>query len=167
MFIAHLPAAYITSSLLFPRFLPHIQTVRRFILAGMLGAFAPDLDMLYFYLVDHRQHHHHAYWTHFPLVWGSFLIIAAIWLRFSKNKVYAALAVMFFLNGFIHLFLDSIVGDIRWLAPIANESFSIFVVSARYQPWWLNFILHWSFMLELGILAWAIVLWRRADSSFG
>ena len=40
--------------------------------------------------------------------------------------------------------------------PVAAIAFSLFTVSARYQPWWLNFILHWSFLLELALWAAAI-----------
>ena len=69
--------------------------------------------------------------------------------------------MIFCLGGCGHLLLDTIVGDIYWRAPFAYEATSLFVVPALYHPWWLNFILHWSFAFELALLAWAFVTWRR------
>lgn len=117
--------------------------------------------MLYFYFVDHRQHHHHTYVTHFPVVWIFLLLVAAMWLHASKSKAMAALAVVFSLNGVIHMVLDTVVGDIWWFAPIVDKPLAFFTVHPVHQPWWLNFILHWSFALEVGILLWALYLWRK------
>jgi hypothetical protein len=57
--------------------------------------------------------------------------------------------------------LDSIVGDIWWFAPFIDKPYALFTVPAIYTPWWLNFILHWSFMLELVFVFCAVALWRR------
>lgn len=129
--------------------------------AGMAGAIAPDVDMLYFYLVDQRQHHHHTYFTHFPVVWLTLLLLSLLWMGMSRRKTGPTLATVFALNGFIHLLLDSIVGDIWWLAPAVDRSFALFTVPALYQPWWLNFLLHWSFALEIALVAGAVWAWRR------
>lgn len=165
MIIGHIPAGYITSRLLFP----HLHTwgvgLRAFLWAGMLGALTPDLDMLYFHLVDQRQHHHHTYWSHYPAVWGSLLLMSITWALARRNSSGAALALIFSLNGFVHLLLDTIVGDIWWLAPFVDQPFSLFTVPALYQPWWLSFILHWTFALELTVVAAAVLMWRRTPSS--
>lgn len=79
----------------------------------------------------------------------------------ARRKAPAALALIFCLGAFGHLLLDSVVGDIYWLAPFSGEPFSMFTVPALYHPWWLNFILHWSFAFELALLAWAAVLMRQ------
>ena len=50
---------------------------------------------------------------------------------------------------------DSVVGDIWWFAPFIDRSFAL------YTPWWLNFVLHWSFALELAICAIAVITFRR------
>ena len=86
--------------------------------------------------------------------------ITALWHRQSSNSKVAPLAFMFCLAGFGHMLLDSIVGDIWWLAPFVNQPFVLFTVPALYQPWWLNFILHWSFGLELLLGLWAMLLLR-------
>jgi len=64
----------------------------------------------------------------------------------------------FCLNGFVHLLLDSVVGDIWWLALFVDRPVALATVTARHQPWWLNFALHWSFAPERGLLLWAWAL---------
>jgi hypothetical protein len=161
MIIGHLPAGFILSTLLLPRFQMAGVACTRFLLTGMLGSIAPDFDMVYFYLVDHRRHHHHAYFTHFPLAWASLLLVSTLWLLSERQKRGATLAFIFSLNGLAHLALDSIAGDIWWFAPFINKRFSLFTVPALYKPWWLNFFLHWSFALELVLVGFAVYLWRR------
>jgi len=163
MIIGHIPAGYVVSKLLFARLEPFGVSLKSFLWAGVLGAIAPDLDMLYFHLVDHRLHHHHTYATHFPLLWGALLLACTPWLRSSSVKHCAALATIFSVNGLIHVFLDSIVGDVWWLAPFITKPFSFFTVPALYKPWWLNFIFHWSFALEIAVLVWAVYFWRYRD----
>jgi len=161
MIIAHLPAGYVISKLLVRHAEPLGVPATAFLWAGVIGAIAPDLDMFYFHLVDHRQHHHHTYFTHYPILWLVLLAASAIWLYNARTKNHAACAAIFSLNGLAHMFFDTIVGDIWWFAPWGNESFAFFTVPALYKPWWLNFLLHWSFALELAVLAWAIYLWRK------
>jgi len=60
----------------------------------------------------------------------------------------------------VHMLLDSVVGDVRWFAPLSDRFFSIATVPAIHQPWWLNFFLHWSFLLELALVGTAVAMWR-------
>ena len=160
MFIGHLPAGYVSAKLLFRRFADTGVATTAFVLAGILGAIAPDLDMFYFYLVDNRQSHHHTYWPHYPILWISLFLLAGLWVKLARQKAGAALALIFFISGFIHMLLDTIVGDIWWLAPFIDKPYALFTVPAVYQPWWLNFVLHWSFALEIAIAVWALLVWR-------
>ena len=160
MILAHMPAGYIAARLLFSR-LGTGLSFRPFLLAALLGAIAPDFDYFYFFFIDQRQHHHHTYWTHFPIVWAGLLLAALAWLRWGRAKKTAALAVIFAGNGMIHMLLDTVVGDIWWLAPFVDMPYSFFTVHPVYHPWWLNFILHWSFAVEWAIIAWAVYLWRQ------
>jgi hypothetical protein len=130
--------------------------------AGMAGAIAPDFDLAYFYLVDERQHHHHTYFTHFPVLWIALLTISFVWLRSARYQFMPAVAFVFSLNGLAHMALDSIVGDIAWLAPWSMRLYSLFEVPHFYQPWWLNFILHWSFAAEAVLVFCAYRLWRAS-----
>jgi inner membrane protein len=161
MIIGHLPAGYITSKLLFPYFEKYSVSYKGFFFWGMFGSVAPDLDMFYFYFIDHRQHHHHTYFTHYPIVWFSLLTASLLWLRLAPKNPNPSLAIIFTLGGFIHMLLDTIVGDIWWFAPFYNKPFALATVPAIYHPWWLNFFLHWSFGLEILVIIWAIYLWRQ------
>lgn len=164
MFIGHLPAGYIFSKKIAHQLEAKGIKPKLLLWVGTMGAIAPDLDLFYFYLIDNRQHHHHTYWPHYPSVWFSLFLFSIIWFVCSKNKTKAILGLVFSANGIIHMLLDTIVGDIWWFAPFVDQPYVIFKVPALYNPWWLNFILHWSFSLELLILFWAIFLWRRKSS---
>lgn len=161
MIIGHLPAGYVYSKLLANKLSKTGVKHRDIILAGTLGGIAPDFDMLYFYLIDNRQHHHHTYWSHYPIVWLSLLLLFMTLFYLAKKKSIATLSIVFALGGILHLILDSIVGDVWWLAPFVDKPYALFTVPALYQPWWLNFILHWSFLLEMLVSLWAILLWKR------
>jgi LexA-binding, inner membrane-associated putative hydrolase len=160
VFVAHLPAGYIASKLLYRRCNPFEISYPAFMLAGMLGSIVPDIDLAWFYLVDQRQHNHHSYFTHYPSFWLALLAVSCAWYGEAERRGNAALWCNFALNGFIHMFLDSFVGGIRWFAPYLDDSFSLAKVAAVYQPWWLNFLLHWSMLFEGAIILWAFYLWR-------
>ena len=61
------------------------------------------------------------------------------------------LAVIFTMNGFMHLVLDSISGEIYWSARLGRvgDSFGI----GKFLPWNDGF-------LELCIVLWALYLWK-------
>ena len=163
MITAHAPSGYIFARQLIARW-RYMQglpiSVRAAILIAVIGALAPDFDMLYFYLVDAGRTHHHRYFTHWPIIWLSLTGLSALAFRFSRS-VRAFSALLFCSGAFLHLILDTLVGDIWWLAPFQDKPYALFTVPARFSPWWLNFFLHWSFVAELLIWAWAIRLYYR------
>lgn len=65
----------------------------------------------------------------------------------------------------LHMVQDSVVGDIWWFAPFIDRPFALFTVPALHTPWWLNFLLHWSFALELAICVGAVITFRRRQRS--
>ncbi|MEI8185388.1 MAG: metal-dependent hydrolase [Chlorobiaceae bacterium] len=153
MHFAHLPAGYITSKLLFRKFEKSPVKFNRFAFWGMLGSIAPDFDFIYYFFIDHKDHHHHEYFTHFPIFWLSLLLISLLWLSFDTNhKHISALAVIFSLNGLIHMLLDTIAGFVVWLAPFADmdKPFTL----GNYIPWDTGF-------LEFFIFLWALYLWKK------
>ncbi|GHT96641.1 hypothetical protein AGMMS49545_22150 [Betaproteobacteria bacterium] len=76
-------------------------------------------------------------------------------------KAWTFAALLFCSAALVHIILDTLVGDIWWLAPFYDKPYALFTVPARFFPWWLNFFLHWSFVAELLIWMWAIRLYRR------
>lgn len=168
MMIAHLPAGYVISKSLWLRRSTVCQGINEqlFLTVGLIGSVAPDFDMLYFYLIDQRSNHHHLYVTHYPILWFSLLGMSSLlWLKFARIKKWAILGILFCLNGVVHLLLDSIVGDIWWLMPFIDQPYALFTVPARFSPWWLSFVFHWSFLFELLLVSVAIWLWRKTRNT--
>jgi hypothetical protein len=165
MIFAHLPAGYVTARLLQKRM--HVSDVawKTFLVAGLLGSVAPDFDLLYYFIIDQQRHHHHTYFTHFPVFWISLLAVSCLWYRFASNKRWATLAVIFSLNGFIHLILDSVAGNIRWLAPWDFQRYALTKVPHMTGSRRLDYLMHWSFLFELIPIVWAGILWKREKSS--
>jgi membrane-bound metal-dependent hydrolase YbcI (DUF457 family) len=161
MMIAHAPAGYVLATSLL-RWLKNTNvSAKVIILIGVIGAVVPDVDMLYFHLIDHRQTHHHKYVTHWPILWLSLLCLSCLWYQLNKTSKPAMLFMVFSLGGVLHVILDSFVGDVWWLAPFVDQAYALFTVPARFEPWWLNFVLHWSFAAELAIIVWAGLIYRR------
>lgn len=167
MFIAHLPSGYILAKLLDKKFKQKRLTQKVFFSIVMIGAVFPDIDLLYFYLIDHRSVHHHKYFLHWFSVWiPIFLISYFCFKRSSYRHQLALMATLFSGAALLHICLDTFVGDVWLFAPFIDQAYVFFEVTARYQPWWLNFILHWSFAVELLICLTAIwMYWKDRHSS--
>jgi len=160
MIIAHAPGGYLFSTWLL-RNTPAVE--RRWALRwGVAGSIAPDLDMLWFHLADHGQRNHHLYWSHWPVTW--LLLILGMYLLRGRTR-WARCGWLFAANGMLHMVLDSVVGRIWWLAPWVDRPFSLATVHPWFQPWWLNFLAHPSFGLELLICAAAGLVWYRNRSA--
>lgn len=152
MFIPHLPAGFLLTQTLLKLSDSSVSTKRQtlaLMLTGLSGSVFPDLDLIYFYLIDGRQHGHHSYWTHMPAFWTTLLFFSLTLSLSLKTRLISASIIIFYLNIMLHLILDTIAGGIHWLYPL-NTSYFVFV---RIQPaynWWVwNFILHWTFVLEI------------------
>jgi len=158
MFFAHLFAGYLVSRKVKDNHKDK-QLVLRYILFGLFCSVMPDLDLIYFYIWDHRQHIHHSYWTHIPLFWIA--CCSALYL-FSKllKKNLNPYILLIFLNTLLHLFLDSVVGGIYWFYPVTDDYLRMFTLTSRYNWWVLNYIIHWTFLFELAIIATAIYMLR-------
>lgn len=153
MFIGHLPAGYILTD-----FLQKRLNTKRFLWLGLLASILPDFDLLYFYFVDNKQTLHHDYWIHVPFYWLCIGLATFVCLSLFRQSHLFGAATIFFANIFLHLFLDTIAGGIAWLYPLSEHSFFLVTVPARYQPWYLSFVFHWTFLLETGVIIWAIVI---------
>jgi hypothetical protein len=91
MIIGHAPSGNILAYYGRKQFAGRGLKVSSFFGASVIGALIPDVDMIYFHLVDNRQHHHHSYFTHYPILWLGLLIISMIWLRTNKTSKNALL----------------------------------------------------------------------------
>ncbi|HLE41058.1 MAG TPA: metal-dependent hydrolase [Nitrospirota bacterium] len=160
MFIAHLPAGYLwTRYLLRRRFATDVRSLlyRKLMALGLAGSLLPDVDMLYFYFIDNRQHLHHGYWTHIPLYWLALFGMSLLAGRLLDKPSLRPAAAVLFSNVFIHLGLDTVVGKVRWFAPFSGRDFVLFEVPAQHGWWVWNFMFHWTILLELAIVIAAVV----------
>jgi inner membrane protein len=152
MLIAHLPAGLLVTRACLKGFSVPRRFVKQIFLIGLFGSIFPDLDLLYFFTIDQRQHHHHSYWTHIPFFWLAVYVAIIPWiLLFRLQKAFVILTVLFF-NIIVHLLLDTVTGGIYWAEPFNSNYFQIINVDARYDNWMLNFVLHWSFLIEVAIV---------------
>lgn len=162
MFIGHLPAGYLATHSILLRHPAPAPCRRRLLALGMAASVLPDLDLLWFYLVDQRRHVHHAYLPHLPLFWLAVFAAAALILRLrgAGRSAWLATAIIG-ANILLHLVLDTIAGGVRWLWPFSRAELVLAHVPARYGAWVLNFVLHWTFALELALMGAALVVaWR-------
>lgn len=159
MILGHLPAGYIISTRLLERERDmNYRVQRRLLIWGMLCSVLPDFDMAYFYLVDHRQHLHHGYWTHLPVFWCGIAFIFYVYALLRKKRVFRLVTVFGFFNITGHLLLDTITGKIRWFYPLSDMDVVFFYVPARYGWWVWNFIFHWTFLFETALIIYAVYL---------
>jgi len=129
-------------------------------ISSLVFSVLPDLGLIYFYFfnstISHRQ-----FFPHLPIVMLATLIITIPLYRlkfFEKMRVYY---VIFFVNWFVHLVIDTFTERIHWLYPFRDEGIMLIEIPARYSHWIISFVLHWSFLLELAIIAVALALLFR------
>lgn len=157
MLIAHFPAGYILASKLRKRFGDD-----KCFLPIIIGSIFPDLDMVYFYLIDNRRTLHHHYLFHQPVYWLMIGIVTFVILGFLKMRGHLRQLLWFFTGVLLHLLLDTIAGKIDWLYPLSGQSYAFVEVPAKYNWWVWNFVFHWTFCLELALIAWAAVILAKS-----
>jgi inner membrane protein len=155
MFLAHLPAGYLMARRLAPRLDHDPRRARRLAALCITAAVLPDIDLLYFYLVDGRQTPHHDYWTHIPAFWLLAAAAVVALIRVARAKVPWSPVAALLAGVFLHLALDTVTGGVAWLYPYDTARIALIDVPARFDGWVWNFVLHWSFLIELAVLAWA------------
>lgn len=155
MFVAHLPAGYLMARRLAPRLARDSGRQRMLMAICLVASVLPDVDLLYFYLVDARRTMHHDYWTHIPAFWLLATGVALALFRIARAPVPWAAAAALLAGVLLHLALDTIAGGIAWSYPYETSSIVLVEVPARFGWWPWNFLLHWTILLEVAILAWA------------
>ena len=155
MLTAHLPSGYVLGRVI-PKAVGHVMPV------ALVGAVIPDLDMIWFHLVDNGAIHHHRYWVHVPAFW---IVVACVALPVAWRFGRLSLAFVFFAAILMHLLLDTISGGILWGVPFSDHLFTLVTVPADYSHWIISFVLHWTFAAELVVWAAALSLWLTRHRS--
>lgn len=158
MLSAHAPAGYVLSKLaIHTGLIPERAAKPRTVIAvGVVASILPDLDMIYFYTIDARQHLHHSYWTHIPAFWLGVCLATAVACYMLRYRRAIPLIVLAGASLFLHCFLDSIVAGILWYEPFVRRYVVFFPVPNVYPYTYLNFVLHWTFAFE--VLIWMTAL---------
>jgi len=160
MLISHLPAGYILSKAVLTA--GRNAECRLCLWTGLLASILPDLDMLYFHLIDKKQHLHHSLWPHIPAFWLSMLPIVAFSWILIRNKRYRLGSIVFFLNIILHLFMDTINGGIAWAYPFSKHLIVFFEIPPRFNWWVYSFMAHWTFGIEILVLIAAAAVFLKA-----
>jgi inner membrane protein len=172
MLIAHAPAGYLLSTVLSRTLFKKTEVSdttgtfhKTFIGAGILGGIFPDFDFIYHVFVDSSRTPHHSYFTHMPIFWaGTWLLLFAIG-KLRRNGQFVAIATSFCAAAMLHVFLDTLTGEIYWLYPFSHKGYNFFTI-ADVHVWWVeNFTHHWTFSLEILIVAVAALVFLRVPQT--
>ncbi len=147
MITAHLPSGYLLAGA--------ARWSGPIMLAALIGATFPDLDLLWFFFVDDRAFHHQRYWVHAP---AFAMICSAVLIALTRGS---SIVIAFAAGWALHILLDAPVGGIMWLWPFNDTLFYGWIVPATQSHWVLSFVLHWSFAAELVIWLVALGLFLR------
>ena len=158
MFIAHMPAGYLLT-----RYIQHKtgNHSRHVMWLGLIASVFPDIDLLYFFLVDHRSITHHHYVTHLPLAWVTLAATTWVVMRVLGERRYLIFLGVALANVMLHMVMDSIAATIYWLYPFSDVGVDLINVTAHYHWWVWNFVLHWTFLFELLIITFALHVWAK------
>jgi inner membrane protein len=174
MLLAHAPAGYLLTKVLTrtifkdminprrsDRFYLHVMT------AGLFGSILPDFDFIYNIFFDASHSSHHSYITHLPFFWLLLTALSIATGKFSRHKKAAVILTTGCLAALLHLVCDTITAEIYWLFPLVNKSYNLFTVSDVHVWWVENYLSHWTFMIEIGIITVSGVFFLRIRESSG
>jgi dipeptide/tripeptide permease len=172
MLIAHGPAGYLLTRFLSRTLFKDIvvperknRLYQRLMVAGVLGGIFPDFDFIYHLFIDSARTSHHSYLTHIPMFWLALLLIFAGYGGLRKNIPFMALSSTFCLGAILHLVLDTLTGVVYWFYPLSSKGLNIFKV-ADIHVWWVhNYTYHWTFLIEIGIIAAAMIIFMRVKET--
>lgn len=156
MFIAHMPTGYLLTRYLQRKMGNHS---RGLMWTGLIASIFPDFDLAYFFLIDHRQHPHHEYLTHMPLIWGALALFTWAMAMLSSKPTLVPYIGVVLANALLHMVMDSVTAGIYWLYPFSDIEVNLLHITKHYDWWVLNFVLHWTFMLEIFIVFMALNVW--------
>ncbi len=172
MLIAHAPAGYLLTRILSRTlFSDSVQPqrdnklYRLLMFAGIIGAVFPDFDFFYNIFIDSDHTPHHAYLTHLPIFWLALWAVLFAVGRRRFDRRFTVTATIFCGCAMLHLVLDTLTGVIYWLAPFSHAGVNVFKV-ADVHIWWVrNYTDHWTFIVEIIIIAVAMIQFLRVKET--
>jgi inner membrane protein len=172
MLLAHAPAGYLLTKVLTrtvfkdminpkrsDRFYLHVMT------AGLIGSILPDFDFIYNIFFDASHSSHHSYITHIPFYSILLTVLSIIMGKISRFKKASVIMATGCSTALLHLLCDTITAEIYWLYPFVNKGYNLFTVSEVHFWWVQNYLSHWTFLIEIGIIAVAGIFFLRIRES--
>jgi inner membrane protein len=156
MFVAHIPAGYLLTTSLLQRCRALTTTQARWVFClGLFAAALPDLDLLYFHLIDHRRHNHHSYWTHIPFYWLILMLFMNSLAAVKRHPLLRWACFIVFCNVLLHCLLDSVASGIQWLYPLSGHYIALLPLHGD-GGWPLAPVIVCCAFLELTIVGFAL-----------
>ena len=121
----------------------HIQITPVFVLLNIVLSYLPDTDVPVELLqrgrLGGREHGSHRGLTHYPIL---YLVTTTI-LYFVLGSSWA---VIFFVNTFTHLLLDSFGSGwgLKWFWPVSTDQYKLFTNKEDNSFAWTELITHWT-----------------------
>lgn len=161
MMFGHLPGSYTTMTLtekLWRRGLTP-QEGKVVYACGILAGVAPDVDVLFAGITEHRGSI-----VHTPFFWvictAGVALLAIVFRQRQRLLLHLALAIL--LGAATHILLDAIFVGVKLLYPLSDEYFRMRPpISSRYDNWIINYLLHPIFLTEIYTFVGAVMLWRH------
>lgn len=167
MMFGHLPGSYLTMTLTEKWWRKGLtpQDGRIVYACGILAGVAPDVDVVFAGIAEHRGSILHT--PFFWLLCASGVALLAVVFRHRK-RLLLSLSLAILIGAATHLLLDAIFVGVKLLYPFSNEYFRMRPpISSRFDNWIINYSLHPIFLTEIYAFIGAAMLWRyrRAESS--
>ena len=172
MLIAHAPAGYLLTRLLSRTLFKKIVDPQRsnrlyqlLMITGILGGILPDFDFIYHIFIDSARTSHHSYWTHLPIFWLAVWVVLFAIGQWRRNRRFIAVSTTLCASAMLHLIFDTLTGTIYWLYPFSRAGVNMFKV-ADVHIWWVhNYTCHWTFLIEIAIIATAMIVFLRVKET--
>lgn len=152
MLFSHLPAGFIVTYLtrkIWRRDLSKRQ-IKWLYVVGTLAGTLPDIDNLYYYLVDssfsHRELITHTLFFYL-IICSAFYLVGYL----LKRKIICSLSLIVFFASLSHLLLDSFSPGIGWFYPFSSLIFGLLSFPALATGWYGQHLLVITYSLELAI----------------
>lgn len=160
MIVGHLPGSYVAMTLSEKWWRKGLDSQEHKIVfgCGLLAGVAPDVDVLFTSIAEHRGSI-----AHTPFFWmtcAASVAVLAIIVR-QRRRLLLHLAAAILIGAGTHLLLDAIFTGVKLLYPFSNEYFRLRPpISSRYNGWLVNYVLHPMFLSEFYAFVVAAMLWR-------
>ncbi|MBU1178426.1 metal-dependent hydrolase [Patescibacteria group bacterium] len=164
MIFSHLPAGFIAAYItrkIWRKNLSQHQVNWLYVVGGLAGIL-PDVDTLYYYLIDSHLSHRELI-THTPILYVVICTLLYLLGCLFRRRIWQSLSVVIFAGAFSHLLLDSLNSGIGWLHPTTNLIFGLLSISVLADGWYGQYLLVITLLIELAIflLAGNIIFWAR------